>query len=87
MILLFGEKVFYQASTTSGLIQVIALAAVIIGNISWSVGSLYSKYNSVGNTSVSAAWQMVFAAFTFLIISIFTKEVPGFDFTAVHFRG
>ncbi|HEU5051771.1 MAG TPA: EamA family transporter [Hanamia sp.] len=87
VILLFGEKVFYETSTAAGLIQVIALAAVLIGNISWSVGSLYSKYNSIGNTSVSAAWQMIFAGLTFFIVSFFTKEVPGFDFTGVHFRG
>ncbi|MGN6604002.1 MAG: EamA family transporter [Ginsengibacter sp.] len=87
VVLLFGEKVFYETSTTGGLIQIVALAAVIIGNISWSVGSLFSKYNSGGNTSVSAAWQMIFAALTFLIVSFFTKEIPGFDFTAVHFRG
>jgi drug/metabolite transporter (DMT)-like permease len=86
VILLFSEKIFYNISPASGTIQIVALAAVIAGNISWSVGSLYSKYNSKGNTSVGAAWQMIFAAVSFLILSFVTHEIGNFHFSQIHFR-
>ena len=73
VVLLFSEKIFYNVSPSSGALQIIALVIVVLGNISWSVGSLYSKYNSKGNTSVGVAWQMLFAAVSFLIVSGFTS--------------
>ena len=86
VILLFGEKIYNHLSPAAGIIQIIALTVVIAGNISWSVGSLYSKYNSKGNTSVGAAWQMLFAAISFLIVSYFTHEISSFHFSQIHFR-
>lgn len=86
VILLFGEKIFYNNFSSSEFIQIIALIVIIAGNISWSVGALYSKYNSVGNTSVGAAWQMIFAALTFFIVSCCTGEVFHFHPSQVHFR-
>ena len=86
VILLFSEKIFYNSFPSSETIQIIALIVVTAGNISWSVGALYSKYNSKGNTSVAAAWQMIFAALTFFIVSCFTKEVFHFNLHQVHFR-
>ena len=86
VILLFSEKIFYNRFLSSEIIQIIALIVVIAGNISWSVGALYSKYNSKGNTSVGAAWQMIFAALTFFIVSCFTKEAFHFHLHEIHFR-
>ncbi|HSN10366.1 MAG TPA: EamA family transporter [Hanamia sp.] len=86
VILLFSEKIFYDISPATGIIQIVALLAVVVGNISWSVGSLYSKYNSTGNTTVGAAWQMLFAALSFLIVSFFTGEISHFHFQQIHIR-
>ena len=86
VILLFGEKIFYNPSPSTGLIQIVALTVVVLGNISWSVGSLYSKYNSKGNTTVGAAWQMLFAAVSFLLLSAFTNEIGSFSFSEIHIR-
>ncbi len=86
VVLLFSEKIFYSLSLSSGIIQIVALAVVVAGNISWSVGSLYSKYNSTGNTSVGAAWQMIFAALSFLIVSCCTGEIFHFHLYQVNFR-
>jgi len=86
VILLFSEKIFYNRFSSSETIQIIALIVIIAGNISWSVGALYSKYNGEGNTSVAAAWQMIFAALSFFIVSCFTKEIFQLNFHQVDFR-
>ena len=86
VILLFSEKIFSNRFSSSEIIQIIALIVVTAGNISWSVGALYSKYNSKGNTSVAAAWQMIFAALSFFIVSCFTKEIFHLNLHQVHFR-
>ncbi|HUZ59082.1 MAG TPA: EamA family transporter [Hanamia sp.] len=86
VILLFSEKIFYNLSPVAGTIQVIALLVVVAGNISWCVGALYSKYNGEGNTIVAAAWQMIFAAISFLIVACFTGEIFHFQFHAIHLR-
>ncbi|MDQ6764236.1 MAG: EamA family transporter [Bacteroidota bacterium] len=86
VVLLFGEKLFSKLSPGSNVMQFIFLAVVVIGSISWSVGSLYSKYNAGGNTMVGASWQMIFAALSFLILSISTGEVNHFHFHEVHLR-
>ncbi|HEY5408096.1 MAG TPA: EamA family transporter [Ginsengibacter sp.] len=86
VILLFSEKIFSGLSTTAGAIQIVSLVVVVAGNISWCVGSLYSKYNSSGNTIVGAAWQMIFAAISFLIIALCTGEINHFHFHDIHLR-
>lgn len=86
VVLLFGEKLFSKFSPGSNTIQFIALAVIVIGSISWSVGSLYSKYNASGHTMVGASWQMIFAALSFLILSVCTGEVNHFHFYEVHLR-
>jgi drug/metabolite transporter (DMT)-like permease len=86
VILLFSEKIFYDISPSTGIIQIVALIAVMAGSVSWAVGSLYSKYNSKGNTTVGAAWQMLFAGLSFLIVSSFNGEISHFHFQQIHIR-
>lgn len=86
VILLFGEKILNHLSPQTGSIEIIALLAVTVGNISWCVGSLYSKYNASGNTIVGAAWQMIFAALSFLIVSIVIGEFGHLHFRSIHLR-
>ena len=86
VILLFSEKIFYDISPSTGIIQIVSLIAVVAGSVSWAVGSLYSKYNSKGNTTVAAAWQMLFAGLSFLIVSSFNGEISHFNFQQIHIR-
>ena len=86
VILLFSEKIFNHLSPQTGSIEIIALLAVTVGNISWCVGSLYSKYNASGNTIVGAAWQMIFAALSFLIVSLVMGEFSQLHFQSIHLR-
>ncbi len=86
VILLFGEKIFSKISPGANEIQLISIGVVVIGNISWSVGSLYSKYNASGNTMVGAAWQMIFAAISFSILAACTGEMNHFHFRDVQLR-
>jgi len=86
VILLFGEKIFSGFTPATGIIQVICLVVVVAGNISWCVGSLYSKYHGGGNTIVGAAWQMIFAAVSFLIVALCNGEISHFHFGEIHLR-
>ncbi len=86
VVLLFSEKVFSKFSPGTNTFQVVSLLVIVTGSISWCVGSLYSKYNAGGNTMVGAAWQMIFAAVSFLIVAACTGEINHFHFHQVHFR-
>lgn len=86
VLLLFSEKIFAGLTPASGIIPIICLIVVVAGNISWCVGSLYSKYNSSGNTIVGAAWQMIFAAISFLIVALCNGEISHFHLQDIHLR-
>ena len=86
VVLLFGEKIFSGLTPGSGIIQIICLVVVVVGNISWCVGSLYSKYHGSGNTIVGAAWQMIFAAISFLIVALCNGEISHLNFQDIHLR-
>ncbi|MCH5599318.1 EamA family transporter [Niabella ginsengisoli] len=80
VIALFYEKVMatgYQQS-------LVALIILCIANISWSMGSLFSKYK-VKNTSVSvsSAWQMLAAGLAFIITGIFNGEVTEMEWAQI----
>jgi drug/metabolite transporter (DMT)-like permease len=79
VVLLFSEKVLENLHATNNDFLVISLLVVIAGNMCWAAGSLYAKYNSVGNVMVSSAWQMIAAAITFLIIGMCNGEIPNFN--------
>ena len=86
VVFLFSQKIFAGLSNTSGLFTTVVLTVVVAGSISWSVGSLYSKYNAEGNTMVGAAWQMIFAGASFLIMAYCVGEPTHFHVTAIHLR-
>lgn len=86
VILLFSEKIFSGLSPANSTLNIIYLLVIVAGNISWCVGSLYSKYNASGNIMVGAAWQMIFAAVSFIIISLCTGEINHFQIHEVQLR-
>src|ERR1700722_1307880 len=65
VILLFSENAARALSSSGNGIMVVALMVLITGSISLASGSLYSKYNSSGPSSVTAAWQMLAAGTAF----------------------
>lgn len=87
VILLFSDKMFSNFSSGAETLQIIPLLVIIAGSIAWTIGSLYSKYNATGNTMVGAAWQMIFAAISFIIVACINGEVHHFDLSQVHTRG
>ncbi len=62
----------------------IALFALIIGSMSWVVGSLYAKYKKTeAPATVNTSWQMFFAGLYFFIGALITGEYKTFHFSAV----
>lgn len=83
VVLLFAQKLLSGLPATNTAFLVINMLVVIGGNISWAAGSLYSKYHSEGNVMVSAAWQMIAAACSFIILTFSTGEVARFHLQQV----
>ncbi|HRH60877.1 MAG TPA: EamA family transporter [Chitinophagaceae bacterium] len=83
VILLFSERVSSALSSSGSMAQIIGLAILIVGSISWAGGSLYSKYKSSGSAIVNSAWQMMAASAAFTIFSFANNEWSGFQWQAV----
>jgi drug/metabolite transporter (DMT)-like permease len=83
VILLFSEQTAKAFSTSGGSYQVIGLIVLMIGSISWSGGSLYSKYKSSGSAIVNTTWQMLAAGIAFLPASLYSNEWSTLQWTAV----
>lgn len=81
--LMFGEKIVAAISATGYSNEILGLIIVLIATISWAGGSLYSKHNSTGSSTVNTAWQMSVAGVTFLLISFFSDEWGGFEWGTV----
>ncbi len=83
VVLLFAQKLISNVAAANSALLIINMLIVIGGNISWAAGSLYSKYHSEGNVMVSAAWQMIGAACSFIILTFCTGEVSRFHLQQV----
>jgi drug/metabolite transporter (DMT)-like permease len=83
VILLFSENAARALSTPGNQIQVIALGVLVVGSISWSGGSLYSKYFSSGPSTSTTAWQMLSAGIAFVPLSYFSGEWDHFHWKDV----
>lgn len=84
-----GVFLLFSRSLIGGLdsganMEISGLIIVTIAAISWSGGSLYSKYKSSNSSAVvNSAWQMFTAAVVFSIASMLTGEVNTFQFASV----
>lgn len=60
---------------------------LVIGCISWALGTLYAKYRSSGEEEVNAfagsAWQMLFASAMFWLCAAVNGDITGTDLRAV----
>jgi len=81
VILLFGEqlnKIFTGGDVSA---KLPAMLLLIVGSISWSGGSLYSKHHpSEGSAGVNVAWQMIIAGLVFLPCSLLNHEFNNLHF-------
>lgn len=60
--------------------QLIAFLVLIVGNISWVIGSLYFKYKKVeGSTTMKAALQMLIAGIVGLLVALLKQEHHHFS--------
>lgn len=75
VVLLFGEQM--SAIFAGGAVgaKLPGMILLIVGSISWSAGSLYSKHHpSEGSAAVNVAWQMILAGLIFLPGSLLNHE-------------
>lgn len=64
--------------------QIVAMAVLLLGSISWASGSLYAKYRSTGNSnSVNAGWQMLAAGIAFIPASLISGEWTHFHWQTI----
>lgn len=83
VVLLFSESVAGAVSQSGGAISVISFLILLVGMLSWSGGSIYSKNNSTGSSTVNSAWQMLIAGLVFIPASIANNEWAGFQWQSV----
>ncbi|MFT4094580.1 MAG: EamA family transporter [Niabella sp.] len=76
---------FYEKIAVAGYQQaLLPLVILCVANISWSLGSLYSKYKVKNvSASVNAAWQMIAAGIAFVIVGISNKELMNVQWSAI----
>ncbi len=83
VVLLFFESVSGVVSNAGGAASVISFLILLVGMLSWSGGSIYSKKHSSGSTTVNSAWQMLIAGLVFIPASFINNEWAGFDWQTV----
>ena len=69
-----------QISLGGDRMKLISFGVLLLGTISWAIGSLYSKYKKVeGSTGMKAAFQMLTAGLGSLLVSLISGDINGFD--------
>lgn len=84
-----GILLLVNPSATLGGVGVPPFEALIllIGSISWAIGSLYSRAGQApGPATLLAALQMVVAGVAFLLVALLNGEIGRFDASAVTLR-
>lgn len=78
VVLLFSENII-SLKSGSNHYQTLAFISLIIGSMSWVIGSLYAKYSKPQSPAVvSTTWQMFFAGIYFLVGSLAKSEFSQF---------
>src|SRR6195952_858040 len=84
IFLLFLPNISSAYKTDRNPYEKLALFALIIGSMSWVIGSLFAKYKKTNSpATVSTSWQMFFAGIYFFIGAILTGELKTFKWSAV----
>jgi drug/metabolite transporter (DMT)-like permease len=84
IFLLFLPNISPAYKTDRNPYETFALFALIIGSMSWVVGSLFAKYKKTeAPATVNTSWQMFFAGLYFFVGALITGEYKTFQFSAV----
>jgi len=84
IFLLFLPNISSAYKTDRNPYERFALFALIVGSMSWVIGSLYVKYKKTDSPAeVNTCWQMFFAGLYFLIGAGFTGEFKTFHISGV----
>ena len=80
VVLLFSDQLGDIFKGGSGHSNLPWMLLLILGNVAWAAGSLYSKYKpTTGSVAGNAAWQMMSAGIVFTVASLFHHEFSGFQ--------
>ena len=83
LLISFGKS-STSVSSTHGQ-QLAGMLVLIAGGISWTLGSLYSKYKPAGaSVTMNAATQLVIAGIFCALVSLVSGEAKGFSLSQVH---
>jgi drug/metabolite transporter (DMT)-like permease len=84
IFLLFLPNISSAYKTDRNPYESVALFVLIIGSMSWVVGSLFAKYRKTeAPATVNTSWQMFFAGIYFLLGAGISGEFKSFHFSAV----
>jgi len=84
VILLFSEHLITAFSSIDSGSGLVGLGMLVIGTICWAGGSLYSKYNTTGSSSVvNTSWQMFIAGLIFIPGSLIRGEFSLVQWTSI----
>ena len=85
VILLFSEQVGRFFSGTGGSSMLIWMLLLLLGSVSWSAGSLFSKHSQTSvSASVSTAWQMIAGGIVYIPAAWIHGEFNHLDLQAIH---
>lgn len=89
VVLLFSEQLGEVLSTQNKeTVAVSSMILLILAAVSWSGGSLYSKYKTADvSITVTSTWQMIAAGLAFVPGIFFRNELHGFNWQAVSTEG
>ncbi len=79
VVLLFSQKLMTHLAGSDSHFLLINMLVIVTGNICWAIGSLYSQAHKEGSVMVGAAWQMLFAALSFTLLTVFSGEFARFQ--------
>jgi drug/metabolite transporter (DMT)-like permease len=84
VIVLFSERVMGAFSSIQNKTELVGLAMLVIGSMSWAAGSLFSKYKtSNGSVIVKTSWQMFIAGLAFVPCGIVSGEFTDIQWAAI----
>ena len=85
VVLLFSEQLGEALSIQNKeTVSVSSMILLILAAVSWSGGSLYSKYKTAdGSIIVTSTWQMIAAGIAFIPGMLYRNEISGFNWQAV----
>jgi drug/metabolite transporter (DMT)-like permease len=84
VIILFSERVIGAFSSMQNKTELLGLAMLVIGSMSWAAGSLFSKYKtSNGSIIVKTSWQMFIAGLAFVPCGIVSGDFTDIQWAAI----